>query len=466
MAHAPGKSLWRPGPAARRGAGRPALRLALTVTILAFAAVATAQSSFDYGGSVTSELALRIDGSFPLASTCARLHGSGEVGSGFFPDAAFFVEFRACYDATAPTGTRGGFPDDIADIDDLADLLGAERQPLSFSLGRAYADLYLGDFELRVGRQTVAWGSADALTPLDVVNPSDLSFPLAEPGDRRLPTLALRLRYEPSRAVGLDFVLVPLFEPSILPGPDWRGAMELPEMISDDGLTLVLPLVRDERPAAGFGSLQAGLRATFDVGLFDGTDLSVTYFHGFRKTPTVAFEPVIDIEIPGFELLQPVLRYDRINVFGVDFSSIIGSYAVRGDFALTLGQDPRGTDPAIGNNGFAAVLGAERSFPGNTFGSAQLMLEHTAGDAGESGNTAFSSVVAVRREMDLRLTLQGAWLHNWSDGSGLVQPKVTYALAGGVSLVLDAAVFYGREHSRYGGWRDNTQLRAALSYAF
>ncbi|MEC8022477.1 MAG: DUF1302 family protein, partial [Myxococcota bacterium] len=56
---------------------------------------------------------------------------------------------------------------------------------LAFSLGAA---------ELTIGRQIIAWGEGDALSPLDVVNPRDLREPgLADLDDIRLPLLATRL---------------------------------------------------------------------------------------------------------------------------------------------------------------------------------------------------------------------------------------------------------------------------------
>ncbi len=55
-----------------------------------------------------------------------------------------------------------------------------------------YADAYLDNLDLRFGRQIVAWGTADLLSPNDVVNPRDLrrGF-LVEVDDLRRPVLAL-----------------------------------------------------------------------------------------------------------------------------------------------------------------------------------------------------------------------------------------------------------------------------------
>ncbi len=52
----------------------------------------------------------------------------------------------------------------------------------------------LGDWQLTFGRQIVAWGEGDAVSPLDVVNPRDLREPgLSDLDDMRLPVLATRV---------------------------------------------------------------------------------------------------------------------------------------------------------------------------------------------------------------------------------------------------------------------------------
>ncbi len=54
----------------------------------------------------------------------------------------------------------------------------------------------LGPFELTVGRQIVAFGEGDALSPLDLANPRDLREPgLADLVDVRVPVLATRLGF-------------------------------------------------------------------------------------------------------------------------------------------------------------------------------------------------------------------------------------------------------------------------------
>ncbi len=58
----------------------------------------------------------------------------------------------------------------------------------------ALAQISLGDFEITVGRQIVAWGEGDMLSALDVVNPRDMREPgQSDLDDVRLATLATRV---------------------------------------------------------------------------------------------------------------------------------------------------------------------------------------------------------------------------------------------------------------------------------
>lgn len=60
--------------------------------------------------------------------------------------------------------------------------------------GEQYVAVALGEFEVTVGRQIVAWGEGEMLSPLDVINPRDLREPgLADLDDLRLGVLATRV---------------------------------------------------------------------------------------------------------------------------------------------------------------------------------------------------------------------------------------------------------------------------------
>lgn len=69
-----------------------------------------------------------------------------------------------------------------------------EAYELRFLNGEQFLATSIGPFEITLGRQIVAWGEGDALSPLDVVNPRDNREPgLADLDDLRLAVLASRV---------------------------------------------------------------------------------------------------------------------------------------------------------------------------------------------------------------------------------------------------------------------------------
>ncbi len=65
-----------------------------------------------------------------------------------------------------------------------------------FQLREAFIAYSAGAWEWTFGRQIVAWGEGDAVSPLDVVNPRDMREPgLADLDDLRIPVFASRIGY-------------------------------------------------------------------------------------------------------------------------------------------------------------------------------------------------------------------------------------------------------------------------------
>ncbi len=105
-----------------------------------------------------------------------RLHGHGEYDLRYLGDDLHDI------DADLPGAT-----DDFDDA--TARVHGRQLVPRE-----ALAALSLGAVEVTVGRQIVAWGEGDALSPLDVVNPRDLREPgMADLDDLRMSVLATRV---------------------------------------------------------------------------------------------------------------------------------------------------------------------------------------------------------------------------------------------------------------------------------
>ncbi len=401
------------------------------VTILLVSnAAALAQASVTLGGEVRARFGVAADGSLPVAAAQLELDAKGETGSGLFPDASFNASLLARYDAAAGTS--------------------------EVRLGDAYATLYLGDLELSLGQQTVSWGTTVGINPVDMVNPQDRSVP---PESDKLPVPMLHGSYYAGDVATIEAVLVPVFIPSTAPSEAWQPSRASPQAA---GVPIVgrLP-IQNVLPATEVGNVQFGVRATVKL---EALDVSATYFHGFRSLPTVqtTLKPG---PRPGTFVLQPIARYDRVDVVGIDASAVVQDVVLRGEAAYTFTADPNGIDPAIGNPSWQAVAGGEYAFPGGPRAIVQGVLDVDEPDAGEDPKARFKTMTMLSYQPTARTQIDLGWMQNL-DGSGSLQPRLSYTFADGVVGHTDGYVFYGADGTEFGGWRGNTQLRLGLAYSF
>ncbi len=416
-------------------------RVLTTVLLFALAATAAAQASFHLGGEVKATFGVAFDGTLPIAASCLKLRANGDVGSGILPDASYEAELLGCYDAAT----------DQTDV----------------HLGKAYATVYLGNVDLIVGNQITFWGTTDAVNPEDVLNPRDLRYPVADPAAQRMPVPMIRaVVHDPTDGLKLDLVVIPVFTASRQPGAAWQTGSQ-PSLALPPGVSIVGQAdTLDNLPAPELANVQFGVRGTLDLSVLSGGDVSLAYVHGIRTTPTPSAN-LLPTATAGQMLLQPVLNYDRYDLIGADFSLATSQAVFRGEAAYTFTHDPNGTDPTIGNPGYKAVLEVEHTFASGAVGALEGIVEHTSADQGQSNATTdVSSLATIQYDATARLSAQAAWLHDFTDGSGMVRPSLSYTFADGVTGNAELAVFYGRDGSRYGAWRTNSQLRVSLSYAF
>ena len=400
------------------------------LVVAAFFPTALAQVDFDLGGRASAEFGAAVDGTLPVAAAELELRLDGEVGSGYFPDASFSATLAAGYDAATATAT--------------------------VRLQDAYATLYLGDADLTIGQQRVSWGSADGVNPVDVLNARDLRHPLAP---EKIPAPMLRFAYQVDETLHLEAVAVPVFTPSIPPGPAWRTA---PTPTLPPGVTIVEQRPPDDqRPEAALENVQFGVRAT---ARFDRFDASLAYVRGFRTLPTVE-HTLVPTGTPGQFALQPVLRYDRIQLVGADFSGVLGAVVVRGEAAYTFTDDPTGADVTVGNPSFQAVLGAEYAIPSGPRTVVQVVYDYRKADGGADAEQRAKVMTALSYQAGARTQLDLAWMQGF-DGSGAVVPHLAYTVAEGITADVSAYVLYGADGTEFGGWRDAGHLRLALTYAF
>ncbi len=224
-----------------------------------------------------------------------------------------------------------GFPS-VSSMTGLQSRAKETVQPWGVEFREAYVDIYgflTDNLDLRIGRQRIAWGTADKLNPTDNLNPDDLEdiFNFG----RHLGSNALKANYYWNDWT-LTGVFIPIFTPATLPYGDWASAfqMNLPQMpnmpIVSVKDSLLLPEQRLSK-SASFAFKIARTIADFDF--------SLSYYNGRDDLPLLKSATFLLNENFTYRLhLQ--MFYPKMQVIGIDWAGSVGSVGVWAEGALFL----------------------------------------------------------------------------------------------------------------------------------
>jgi hypothetical protein len=212
-------------------------------------------------------------------------------------------------------------------------------------LREAYADLYLGPFELRAGHQIIAWGRADGINPTNNLTPQDYFVRSPEPDDRRLGNFLLRGRYTIKSRIRLEGIWVPVYRHSV-----YRfDLFDMPGFVN---------FTEAYRPEA---DLKNGSFAGKMELLYDRFDASVSWFSGYDPMPGIVAAPLP--EVPGDNpVINLYARPFRQQTAGFDFAFGLGSFGIRGEAAYRSPAAGFKGEIFVPNRDLRYVLGIDRSF--------------------------------------------------------------------------------------------------------
>jgi hypothetical protein len=348
-------------------------------------------------------------------------------------------------------------------------------------LDEAYINLYLGDIDIRVGKQIYAWGRADGFNPTDNLTAWDFSD-ILDTDDEKIGVISARANYY----IGdwsIEAVLVPSFTASILPAevssrwlPELPAAVPNP-MYPEAGPATLQASYRFARPILpdeGVKSTQYAMKLS---GLASGWDFSISWFDGFDDLPAVHNITVVDSAFTTAEItLQS--KYHRRRAIGADFATAFGGLGVRGEAAYYLTEDWDGTDPAIDDPYLQYVLGLDYTFrdvlPGkDLFVLMQWVQEVQMPDRNTvyritDFNHLFRKSLMAKADLSLgefvKLTFEGVVNLNTDDW--WLRPGMEWSVTDGVKLLATADLLGGPQDSFFGGFSDNRRLQFRLKYSF
>lgn len=211
-----------------------------------------------------------------------------------------------------------------------------DDQEYEATLRENFLDLSMGDWDARLGKQTVVWGEAVGLFFADVVNAKDLrEFVLPDFDYIRIPQWAADVEYTRG-PLHLEMVWIPVleFHKLGLQGSEFPQAVPLPV-----GTSAVV--TGTDEPSDTLKNSELGFRASF---LLKGWDLSIFHFYGWDRFP--AMERIV--AAPDLYIFSP--NHKRLNTSGLTFSKEINDVILKGEavyyhgkhFSVIDGSDPDG----------------------------------------------------------------------------------------------------------------------------
>jgi hypothetical protein len=325
------------------------------------------------------------------------------------------------------------------------------------NLREAYVNTYLGNLDIRLGQQIVVWGRADAFNPTNNITPQNMIARSTDEDDRKVGNILVRSSYDLG-LLNFEFIWVPKYAPSVLP----TYLFPFPDGIEMGDEVL---------PDANIRNSSIALKTGAVVGPFDG---SVSWFRGYMPMPGIFLSHGYQNDSGKIIFVTKAKSY-KMNVFGADFSTSVGSFGLRGEFAYRRPTDDYTLrdNIYIPNPDFQYVLGVDKSirdfsvivqYVGRFVSDFKEFKAKTLQDELESTNRMIASqqdqishAVLMRPTLALfhetcNLELLGYF--NISTEEWLLRPSLTYNLADALTLKAGVERYSGPDGTLFGNIKD------------
>lgn len=346
--------------------------------------------------------------------------------------------------------------------------------PINIDLREAYFDMYgfiLNNVDMRIGKQRIAWGTADRFNPTDNLNPPDLED-IWDFG-RHLSSLGVKS----SIYVGdytITSVYIPIFTPALLPFGEW-SSMLMPSLILPPGVNL--RSYSDSVMLPG-RNIKENARLGFKIAkdLF-GYDFSLSYVYGRDGIPILEKVTLLPAVNPGYVDVKAKLCYPRMNIIGWDMSGTIKNMGIWAEAALffpekvvmttdlsAIGLGIQKTTILDNKSYLKYVVGADYRFANGIYINGQYLfgflqergrdnLKHYIMFSGEWENTGEHIKIAP---------LNGSIeINNIRDIANtyavVLSPEITYCPFDGTEISVGVRWIEGKESTTFGKMRNNDE---------
>ena len=336
---------------------------------------------------------------------------------------------------------------------------------ITLKLRQAYLDLYLGNFDIRLGRQQIIWDKADGVFITDIISPKDLSeFLLPNFEEIRLGVDALKLNYYRGDHT-FEIVWLPRFQPTIFPEAASIWAPKMMDFPVQPDFDYSNATVAAKLENSEFAVKYSALTSAIDFEMMAG--------YLWDDNPTNHILKSIDPATRELTGLTVRPECHRLTLAGGSFSTTLGAWVLRGEGAFSHGKYFNSTNPAYADGTVQKdylhyLIGLDYSLWEIKL-SGQFIQEAIPDYEPELYPDEFKNTATILVSRDFlreTLNLQLFVYYGLNDADALIRPKITYDFADGFEILLGANIFTGKGTGWFGQYDLNDMIYTKVKYNF
>lgn len=351
--------------------------------------------------------------------------------------------------------------DAVFDLNDFYPQSVEDDQHFDASVRETYADISLGEWDLRLGRQHIIWGEMVALFFADVVSAKDLKqFILPDFDVMRIPQWAARAEYFRGDFHGeAIWIPYPTYDDIGVPGAEFYPYPAPPP----PGYGIAFR--NEEKPTGNANDAGYGLRLSY---IQSGWDLSGFYYSS-RDVSAAFSREIVNTPDPLF-VYQPIHR--RIQQYGATLSKDFLQMVVKAEavytqdrlFDVNLVSD---ADGLVQKDVLDYVLGLEYALPARSRLNVQVFQrwfpDHDPAMSAEALETGASLYLSSHYgAFEPQLLVAGSL----NRGDYLIRPKLVWELGPRWRWVNGVDVFGGNRNGLFGRYDNQDRVYSEIRYTF
>lgn len=362
--------------------------------------------------------------------------------------------------------------------------------PYNLEIRQAYVQLngfLTKNLDLKIGKQRIAWGTADKLNPTDNLNPYDVEDVLDF--GRHRGSIALNMEYYFGRNFSVQAVYIPIFQPANLPIGIWADALTPTFKFPPP---FILKGLEDEVEMPPFDVGESATVGGKFKGFAGGIDFSLSYVWGRDGFPIGIYNTITPVDTMGGVNVIAKTTFFRQHIFGADMATSIGGVGVWAEAAAFLPERevvmttdlsalfPQSPVPVTVDSVVLKkevfvkfVVGADYNFANGMY----LNIQYLHGFINERGRGNLNDYFFLQYQMKffedkLKITpvAGGFIVSDWDDipnnYSILYAPEISYMATDNAELNLSAPLFFGKGDDIFAQFNDDNMLMFRLKYNF